>query len=324
MSESDGLIASYLFDGKGGGKSMNWQDIATWQPQDGPLWVHLDYKQAEAVQWITHHSGLSQLTAEALLADETRPRTADIEGGLLIILRGVNLNPGSNPEDMVAIRIWTDGTRIITTRKRRLLSITDLCLAIDNGKGPKSPGEFLVMLIDRLSERMNDVIDDIDDRVDDLEDKVLTMKSYELRAVIAHIRREAIALRRYLAPQREAMSRLYHEPIPWFEDIHRLRLRECADRIMRYIEDLDSARERAVVAQEELMSRLSEQVDKRMYVLSLVAAVFLPLGFLTGLLGINVPGIPGADYKYAFLVVSFLLIVLVITQIWIFKIKKWI
>jgi len=131
-------------------------------------------------------------------------------------------------------------------------------------------------------------------------------------------------MRRYLAPQRDALSRLLGEPIAWLEDIHRLRLRESADRIIRYIEDLDSARERAVVAQEELMGRLSEQMDNRMYVLSLVAAVFLPLGFLTGLLGINVGGIPGADYKNAFIVVSLILIAVVALQIWFFRAKKWI
>jgi len=57
------------------------------------------------------------------------------------------------------------------------------------------------------------------------------------------------------------------------------------------IEDLDSARDRAVVTREELVNRLSEQLNMRMYVLSLVAAVFLPLGLLTGSLGINLAGV---------------------------------
>lgn len=98
---------------------------------------------------------------------------------------------------------------------------------------------------------------------------------------------------------------------------------KTTDRVIRYTEDLDSVRDRAVVTQKELVNRLSEQMNMRMYVLSLVAAIFLPLGFFTGLLGINVGGIPGAENHYAFFIFILMLVVLVILQIVIFKKKKW-
>lgn len=131
-------------------------------------------------------------------------------------------------------------------------------------------------------------------------------------------------MRRYLGPQREALSKLYNERVDWLGDIERMHLRETSDRMMRYIEDLDSSRERASVAQEELMSRLSENMEKRMYVLSIVSTVFLPLSFLTGLLGINVGGIPGAENKSAFLIFCLILSGIGAIQFWIFKIKKWV
>jgi zinc transporter len=93
--------------------------------------------------------------------------------------------------------------------------------------------------------------------------------------------------------------------------------------LTRYLEDLDAARERAAVTQEELVSRLSEQMDNRMYVLSVVAAIFLPLGFLTGLLGINVGGIPGAEYKAAFAIFCTFLGAIAIIELIIFRKKKW-
>ena len=109
----------------------------------------------------------------------------------------------------------------------------------------------------------------------------------------------------------------------WLAEEDRVRLRETYDRLTRYIEDLDASRERAAVTQEELISRLSKQMDNRMYVLSIVAAIFLPLDFLTGLLGINVGGIPGAEYKAAFVIFCMLLVALVGIEITIFKRKKW-
>ncbi|GAG51715.1 unnamed protein product, partial [marine sediment metagenome] len=120
-----------------------------------------------------------------------------------------------------------------------------------------------------------------------------------------------------------AISRLQSEKISWLTDEDRVRLREVYDHLTRYLEDLDAGRERAAVIQEELVSRLSEQMDKRMYVLSMVAAIFLPLGFFTGLLGINVGGIPGAEYKAGFAIFCLLLVGLVIAEIVIFKKKKW-
>ena len=100
-------------------------------------------------------------------------------------------------------------------------------------------------------------------------------------------------------------------------------MREASDQLSRYLEDLDEARDRAAVTQEELVNRLSEQMNNKMYLLSIVAAIFLPLGFLTGLLGINVGGIPGADSKLGFTTFLILLLTVVIFQFWLFKKKKW-
>jgi zinc transporter len=324
MSEqTEALICAYQLDGKGGGKALDWQAINSQQEMTGTVWIHLDYTAPSAHEWLEQHSGLDEISVATLLAEETRPRSIPVADGLLLTLRGVNTNPGADPEDMVAVRIWTDGRRIISTRRRRLLSMFDIKEAIQAGKGPCTVSEFIVDVSARLIERMADVIDDIDDAVDGFEDKVLVTEGAQLRSEIAQIRREAISLRRYLAPQREAMTRLYNERIEWLDDLSRMQLREIADRTTRYIEDLDSARERASVTQEELLSRLSEQMNNRMYILSIVAALFLPLGFLTGLLGINVAGIPGENYEPAFLVfVCFLLIVLGF-QVWILKRKRW-
>lgn len=323
MTNKSGLITAYLLDGKGGGKHIVWQDIKKWTEEDGLLWVHLDYTYPDSEKWLREQSGLDELIVTALMSDDPRPRSTIMNDGLLVMLRGVNLNPGAEPDDMVSIRIWVNDKRIITTRRRKLLSISDLVQSIKQGNGPVSTGDFLIDLSSRLVERMANVVDGIEDKADMLEEQVLTEQSYQLRPQISELRREAIKLRRYLAPQRDAMSRLYNERVQWLNDMERMRLREVAENTMRYIEELDASRERAIVIQEELMSRISEQMDKRMYVLSMVAAIFLPLGFLTGLLGINVGGIPGAESKSAFYVFCALLGLIFFTQIYIFKKLKW-
>jgi zinc transporter len=317
-------ILAYLLDGNGGAKELAMNEMAAWTPLAGTLWVHLNYSNSADVEWLTNSSGLDPLIVEALIAEETRPRTTAIGDGLLIALRGVNLNPGADPEDMVSIRLYIDNTRIVTSRKRELISMIDLIEQFNLKRGPRDTTEFLVELVDRLVLRMSDTVDQFEDRVAELEGMLLAAETRSLRKELAALRRQAIAIRRYLAPEREALSRLISEKISWLDDGSRLQLREVSDRLIRHIEDIDAVRERAAVTQEELQSRVSEQMNTRMYVLSVVAAIFLPLGFLTGLLGINIEGIPGADYPQAFLVFIGMLIAVVALQMLLFRWKKWI
>jgi zinc transporter len=323
MSDNEGLIYAYILSGDGKGKRLNWQDLDDWSVADGVLWVHLDYEHPNSQQWIKQKSDLDELTQQSLLAEETRPRCVTLDDGLLINLRGVNTNPGSEPEDMVSIRLYCDGNRLISTRKRRLLSVQDISASLDKGTGPKDAGELIANLAYRLTERMSDVISDLDDSIDAVEEEIISHASQSYRGQLVGLRREVIMLRRYLAPQRDALSRLQAENSMWLSSENKLMLRETADRVARYIEDLDSCRDRAAVAYEELTSQLSEQMNSRMYILSVVAALFLPLGFLTGLFGINVGGIPFADDPFGFVEIILLLIIIVVIQVVVFRLKKW-
>jgi zinc transporter len=151
----------------------------------------------------------------------------------------------------------------------------------------------------------------------------VSAETAELRPRLAELRRESISLRRYIAPQRDMLARLAHERIAWLTESDKMLLRETAERTARYVEDIDAARERALISQEELNNRLAERMNRAMYTLSIVAAIFLPLGLLTGLLGINVGGIPGTESPWAFMIVTVFLVVLAIVLIAWFKKLKW-
>ncbi len=324
MIDDDGLIAAYLLDGNGGGEEIDWQAVHDWKPDVGTLWVHLDRNAPSAVAWINEASGLDTLTAEALLAEETRPRVFSEPRGMMVILRGVNLNPGANPEDMVGLRIWLEDHRIISVRYRRLMAVRDLRDRVDQGHGPRGPGDFLATIADRLGERMGPVIHDLGERLDALDLGLSEMEANVVRSELRGIRHAAIALRRYLSPQRDVLSRLQMEQSSWLSPANKLELREIADRTIRFVEELDEIRERALVLQDELITRLSEAMQKTMYILTVVAAVILPLSFVTGLLGVNVGGIPGDKTDNAFFILCGLLVVISVFEVWLFRKMKWI
>ena len=321
--ESDGLIHAFLLDGNGGGRELCWDEIDNWNPSQGKLWIHLNYTSECASNWLQEKSGLESLIAEALLSEETRPRSTVIGKGVLLTLRGINLNPGADYEDMVSLRIRAEEHRIITTRKRQLLSVTDLKYQLERGCGPVSASHFIISITDLLTSYIEEALERIEGRTSELEEQIISSHDGTLRTQISAIRRDAIILRRYLAPQREAITRMQVNSVSWFTEKDKRELHEIANSLIRLVETLDSIGDRASVAREELTNALSAHLNSRMYVLSIVTAIFLPLGFFTGLLGVNVGGIPGATYKWAFLILLLLLLCVCLCQFFYFRKKDW-
>lgn len=319
-------VQAFLLDKKGGALELNYEKLLSVKfEEDKILWAHFDYSSEEAIEWITNKSGIEEIAIDALLTEETRPRTTILEDSILIALRGVNLNPDSKPEDMVSLRLYISPNLIISTRKRNLLSIGEIVDNLKKGIGPKSSSEFLTDLTYRVTARMENVINQIEERTDSLEENFLVeVADTKFRSGILSIRRETIILRRYLFPQKEALNKLYNEKISWLTDYEKVEIRETNDQLIRYIEELDTIKDRVALIQGELLNTLSDQMNKKMYILSIISAVFLPLTFLTGLLGINIGGIPGAENDRAFYIFSGLLIVIVTIQIYVFKKKRWI
>ncbi|SEB02307.1 zinc transporter ZntB [Marinobacterium iners] len=323
MTPARETLHALILDGQGGARSLSFEELERWQPEDGILWLHLDYTLDSTRQWLEQDSGLPELAIDALLAENTRPRAAILDEHLLLALRGVNTNPGADPEDMVSIRLCVGARLVVSTRKRRLMSVAKLLALFEQGEGPRSSAELVIRLSELLVERMGVTVEELEEQLSDLELDLLTQPGSEMRQAVRSLRRQTVTLRRYFAPQRDAFNQMLSERLSWFTTEMKLELREISDQLLRHIEDLDIIRERAAMAQEELASQQGEQLNQRMYVLSIISAVFLPLGFLTGLLGINVGGIPGADNDYAFLIFLLLLGLLVGGLLILFRRWRW-
>lgn len=299
-------------DGKGGARRLDADALErpeTAGDDAGFLWAHLRLGAVETPDRLKA-AGLDDFVIDALMADETRPRCTVHGEGVILNLRGVNLQEGADVEDMISVRFWLTATRIIGVWRRPLAATGDLLASIERGRGPVSPGDFVSWLVLRLADRAEPAVADLNERVDEFEEALLENEARIERAKLAAIRRTAIILRRYLMPQRDALTTLEIEDVEWLSDHDRSQLREAAERIYRLGEDLDAIRDRTQIISDQIMDARAERLNARMLVLSIVAAIFLPLGLITGLLGINVGGMPGADNPSAFWVVTALLAVI--------------
>lgn len=322
--EDDGLLFGCTLVGDGTADLIEWRDVENWAEDDPPLWVHLDRNSPRVQHWLMHESGLTQPTTDALLAEETRPRVFHGKQGFVTIVRGINTNQGAEPTDMVAMRMWSDGKRVITIRQERLVTPRDvLAELLEHGTGPKTAAEIYERLIHRITVKIADSVESLEGALDEIEEKPDLARANERRRQLADLRTRTTILRRYLLPQREALNTLLNEPPTWFGTECRMRLRESVDRLYRYLEEIDSARDRASSIKDDIANQLAESSNRTLYILAIISAIFLPLGFLTGLLGVNIAGMPGVDHPYAFWIFCVMMVAMLVIELAIFKRLKW-
>lgn len=312
---------AYLFDDPGTARKLSLDEFsgeAGGTKSRAFTWIYLNRGNSASVDWL-RRSGVDNFVIDALTAEETRPRCTVHADGVLLNLRGVNLKPGEEPEDMISIRLWIEAHRVITIGQRPLNAVRDLMDAVDRGQSPVSPGDLVAKLALRLADRAEPTVSALNEHIDQLEELMPDRLQADSRERLADIRRMSIVLRRYMIPQRDALTTFEIEDLDWLTDRERSRIREAAERVTRLGEELDAIRDRAQIVHDQILDSRAETMNRQMLVLSVVAAIFLPLGLLTGLLGINVGGIPGADNPWAFIIVCGLLALVGGFQAWLFK-----
>ncbi|MEX0311251.1 MAG: zinc transporter ZntB [Tateyamaria sp.] len=290
-------------------------------PEDGYRWVHFDLTDADLPAFLD--ANVPEIPAAALVAPETRPRADRYGDGLILNLRGVNLNADGPADQMVAVRMWVTATLVITVRVRKVFALDDMRSDATRGDAPGSPMQFVTALTTRLMGRVQDTVFDLSGRVDVMEDSVHD-DGAPLPGELAEERRMAIRLRRYLAPQRDALVALVATDSPLVSQPTRDLLREQANLAKLTVEELEGLIARMTAVQDHHTAQAALMQGHNGYVLSIVAAVFLPLGFVTGLFGVNVAGMPGIETPWAFAALCVGLVVLTVGAILVLRRLKWI
>ncbi len=310
-----GLLFALRLDGRGGAEPVAAEDPA----DGGALWLHLDRADLDVQRWLAARSAVPPAVVRALLEEDTRPRCVVRPDGVLLILRGVNLDPEAGHEETIAIRMWVTADRVLSLRRYRTMAVTDMREALERGEGPSTVSDLVLRIVERLTARMAPEVDRMEEALDALEIASLGDGSAVDRSRLAVIRRRTLVLHRYLAPQREALVEFRRNAGQRLADLDPMDFQETVERVTRLVEDLDALRSRAAIVEDGLAIKVAERMNRNMYWLSIVATVFLPIGFITGLLGVNVGGIPGSDDPWAFAALVGVLVVLIGFEVWVMR-----
>jgi zinc transporter len=254
----------------------------------------------DAQAWLaTLLPDLDEPTLRALTGAGTRPRSIVSGQGAVVLLRDVPDGAFEDGGDMPSLRLYIDARMIVSIARRPVGSLQTLAQKVGSGQGPATLGAFLHDLVEIITERIDATVDALTAATDAVEDVLdLGHPSDADRQEVTRLRRAVLGLRRYLAPQRDALDALRQMEV--LSKGARRRLAELHDRQVRIVEELDLLVQRLVLAREGIAGAQAERLNRQLYVLSIVSVLFLPLGFLTGLMGVNLGGLPGSDSGLAF------------------------
>lgn len=315
----------FILDKKGSARSLSLETFQKKRTLPKNYWVHINLSEKEGNKWLRDKAGLDPEIFRLLsFTKHSRPRSLIEQNHLLLVLRTPNLAPRSEPDDLVFLRLWANESRLITTGTHPAIHFDSLEKQFNNKEGPKNIAELLITILDNVIMSTTNIVNDIEDKVDDLEEAIISKKaSLSAYDDLSEILRQVVGIRRYLVPEREAIWNLSHKKARWFDHALEEGISNSFYRIERLIEDLDLQERRVRINQDVLTTEATKKTQKNLYMLSILAGLFLPLSFLASLFGMNVGGIPFSTEKYGLLAIVGLMILVVLICLYFFKKLKW-
>ncbi|MBU8894856.1 hypothetical protein KRR26_04540 [Corallococcus sp. M34] len=289
---------------------MSFDALERWTPVDGPLWIHLHWDLPNLAELLAKPCGLSDALRDRLLDVSHRVQVEGLDQGeVLLVVRPPEVTP-EHAERRV-VRALVSPERCITIADLRQPALIALETRLSRGTGPRTAA-MLQDLGEAVASNATLRDAELDEALADLEERLEAQRadsSDELRA----LRRALIAQRRFVSLCRDALVRVDLLDIDWVHDEGRS-LQLVADRTGSQLKELDTLIERGRILNDELKSRQDAKTQRTLYLLTLISGVFLPLSFITGLLGVNVAGIPGRTWPGSFLILCAALVALAVGE----------
>lgn len=275
-------------------------------------WYHCHRHVSGIREWLINNS-IPPTIVDSLMAEDTRPLFEQYdENSFLMILRGINLNENANPEDMLSVRILYYNGALISLRKTPSKTINALRELLVQGAGPANIADLILSIIDGLNRNIDNYLNSIEKKITEFDDET------EMSEEMMQTHKALLKIKRFIKPQQYAIDDYHHSDVETSAN-RNLRLRHSVNTITRINETLDFYLGELEIIKGELRQFHAEKMNQNTYLFSVIAAIFLPTSFLTGLLGVNVGGIPGTDSPIAFALFCFGLVGIFALEFWILR-----
>jgi magnesium transporter len=161
-------------------------------------------------------------------------------------------------------------------------------LARGRGRIRSGGADYLAYaLIDTVIDHFFPVVEAFDDRLERVEDAILEARNVDPIDLTRRARQDLRTIRHAIWPARDVVTSLIHEDVSHVSDETRLHLRDCYDHLIQLQEMVEASREIAASLLEAYVSAVSLRTNEVMKILTIIATIFIPLTFITGLYGMN-------------------------------------
>jgi magnesium transporter len=148
---------------------------------------------------------------------------------------------------------------------------------------------LLYVLLDGIVDRYFPILEGYAERLGELEEVLLDKPTQRTLEEIHRIKRELLLVRRAAWPLRELIAQLQKDRHECLSDAAQTYLRDVADHCVQIIELVDSYREIAGELADTYVSVVSNKTNDIVKVLTIIGTIFIPLTFLAGVYGMNMP-----------------------------------
>ena len=271
---------------------------------DSVTWFDIDIADDAEREWLMAWQEISEQTRTALLEPVRFSHYKQVPDGTLLSIRTLRPGPSEDLADLGDLKLLIGPTRAITLRSGTLAAVDELRQNLSSGRSLLTAVELLGFTVSGMARRMEPVIFDLIQDIDDVEDALLdggsvppqqTLSEFQCR--IFRTKRQVNSIQRVLAP-------MTTDPALALDASDRETLVRASKHVTRYLEGLDECRTRVQTLENQIEAQRSDIMTRSSLNLSIVATVFLPLTFITGLLGMNVAGIPDQHDPYGFWLVT--------------------
>jgi zinc transporter len=322
-SDQSGLICGYLFTGRHAGKALHTTDVLQYLNRTQQLepshflWLHFNLANASTEKWLRENSQSPEEFYESLHQGSRSTRIEHADQHLIAVINDVLHDFTFDPSEIATLWLNVGRDIMISARRKPLKSVDHLRNAVNAGEIFLSPMELLTHLLRDQADVLTGIVRDATAKIDEVEDHLLAERLSRKRANLGELRRLLVRLQRLLAPEPAALFRLLQKPPGWMADSDVHELRQSTEEFSVVLSDMASLQERIKLLQEEIAAHVGEQNSRSLFVLTIVTVLALPINITTGLMGMNVGGIPWGQNDFGFWIVVALVSLITLIGAWI-------
>ncbi len=298
------------------------------RPDSGVVvWVDLDRPTPEESRILSDVFHFHELAVEDAVAEIHHPKVESYGDYLYLILHGIDFSAREHCFRTQDVDFFLGPTYLATVHpgvSRSIGKVSDTC-ARNARVLAEGPAALMHRIIDTMVDNYRPEVDKLQDRLDRLEKEVLEHTKAQLVRRILDFKRDVASLRRVVNPQRDAVGRLARREFPFISEALSYRFRDVHDHLVRLSDEAMFFQDRISSLLDAHLSTVSNQLNGIMKILTVIATIFMPLTFITGLYGMNVD-LPhfGLGLHVFFWVLVLLMLAISGGMLLWFRRKKWI